>query len=150
MNNVSGVQKIDGTEHVVHQCLHVLVREIVYGVGEDGAQILVEMLHDDEDVRELLRRRNDDVDELRGEQVRLHFGQLTKDRDLTVDLAAFINVSGDVADELDRDELTALLMPRFDDLTEATFPNEGKYVVLSDDVFPDGRKQDFSTWLLHI
>lgn len=108
------------------------------------------MLHHYEDVGELLRGWNDNIDELWGEEIRLHSGELTQDCDLTVDLATLVYVSGDVADELDRDELTALLVPCFDDLTEAPFANQRKYVVLAYDVFPDGRKQDFSTWLLHI
>jgi hypothetical protein len=69
MNNVSGVQKIYGTKHVIHECLDVLVREIVHGVCEHGTKILVEMLHHNEDVGEFLCGWNDNIDELWSEEI---------------------------------------------------------------------------------
>ena len=55
MNNVSGVQEVDCTEHVVHECLHVLLCELGrVHICEDCSQVLVKMLHHDEDVGELL------------------------------------------------------------------------------------------------
>lgn len=82
MNNVSRMQKMNCAEHVIHQCFDVLLRKVVHGVGEDGAQILVEMLHHDEDVGELLDGRNHNIDQFWREQVRLHARKLAQYRNL--------------------------------------------------------------------
>ena len=74
MNDIGRVQKVNGTQHVVHDCNHMLLREgVAFDPCENAIQILVVVVHDYEYVLELVFAvltflgRDDDVKKLRGE-----------------------------------------------------------------------------------
>ena len=79
MHNVGCVKEVHGAEEVIHNRYDVLLRErVVLDSREHAAEVLVKVLHDDEDVVEVsisilcLLRWNDDVHQLWSEQIILH------------------------------------------------------------------------------
>lgn len=74
MHNVCGVKEVHRAKEVIHNRYNVLLGEgVVLDSREHAAEVLVEVLHDDEDVVEVsisilcLLRWNDDVHQLRSE-----------------------------------------------------------------------------------
>lgn len=128
MNNVSRMQKVNCTQHIVHQCLHMLLSELTWvHVGEHCAKVLVEVLHHYEDVGELLvlgLTGDNNVKQLRSEQISFHPGQLSHDGDLSEDLATLVNVSEYISYQFDGNHLAGLLVAGLYYLPETALPNQ--------------------------
>jgi hypothetical protein len=74
MHNISCVKEVHCTKEIVHNRYNMLLCErVVLNSSEDATKILVEVLHDNENVIEVaisvlcLLRRNDDVHQLGSE-----------------------------------------------------------------------------------
>lgn len=86
VHNIRCVQEVHCTQEVVHNRYNMLLcKRVVLDSSEDATQVLVEVLHDNEDIIEVaismlcLLRRNDDVHQLRSEQIIFHLRELPED-----------------------------------------------------------------------
>jgi hypothetical protein len=86
VHDICRVKEVHCTEEVVHNRYNVLLCErVVLYSREHAAQVLVEVLHDYEDVVEIpitvlcLAGRNYDVHQLGSEQIIFHLRELSED-----------------------------------------------------------------------
>ena len=135
MYDIGAVQEVHSAQEVVHDGHHVALRKrIILDASEHTAQVLVVVLHDDEDVVEGAVNpsslaaplcRNHDVNQFGSEQIILHLRKLSQNRYFSDHLAGLVAVSEDIRDLLDGDHFARFEAPGFDDLAEAAGADVG-------------------------
>lgn len=145
MNDVGGMDEIETAEDIVHHDDDVLLRETGQQlVAYDLLQVVIYVLHDEEHVIECLQvlialGRDNNVIELRGEDIAFEFGQLPQNGDLSKYLLSAVRVQEDSLDAFAGIDLAVLLALYSDDLSEAPTTAERQEVVVILHIAPDTR-----------
>lgn len=142
VHQVGGVQEVQGAQRVVEDARHVVLVELYVGRGaENFLEVGSGVVHDDEEVVKflaLLDARQDQVVDLGGERVALHFTHAAHDIDLAEDLLGSVVVLEQVTQQLDSDNSITLPMTGLHDLTEATLAEYRDQLIVILNAAPEG------------